>query len=216
MGWFKDKKDQIEAIASLAAIVGVIASMVLSLLSLYYSSQATKETGKLKADAERVDLYFEAKFDHKQRIELIPADKKRRFPVLTLYAHLMIINLNPYRPIIIEGVEPSLVDGTMPSELGMRLMEGGEEGSGVFVVSSLSVVRKRARLSWPIDGKLFELTRLLLEKKPHITCGDFKLELGKHHEVVKASEKHRQLIFHLRTVPKRQDGKEFTTKLALF
>jgi hypothetical protein len=92
------------------------------------SCQAKKEAEELKADAERVDLYFEAKFDHKERIKLIPADEKRRFPVLTLYAHLMITNLNPFRPIIIEGVEPSLHDGTMPSELDIRLMEGDEEG----------------------------------------------------------------------------------------
>ena len=152
MGWFKDKKDQIEAIASLAAIVGVIASMVLSLLSLYYSSQATKETGKLKADAERVNLYFEAKFVHKERIELIPADKMRRCPVLTLYAHLMIINLNPYRSIIIEGVEPSLVDDTMPSELTIRLTEGDEEGFRSFCGVIALCGKKKVRLSWPIDG----------------------------------------------------------------
>jgi hypothetical protein len=216
MGWIKERKDELEAFAHLAIVVGALASLCFSMISLYYSCQAKNVTEKLKADAEQVEINFEAKFDHKEGIKLIPADKMHRFPVLTLCVYLTITNRNPYRSIIIEGVEPAFVDGSMPSELGMQLMEGDEEGPKSFVVSSLSVAKKKVSLSWPIDDELCKFTKLLLKKKPHLTLSDFKLEVGKHCEVVQASEKHRQIVFHLRTTPKSQYGREVTAKIALY
>jgi hypothetical protein len=216
MGWFAQKKNDLEGLTYFATVVGVIASVVFSLASLRISCQAKNETERLKADAERVDIYFEAKFDHNGRIELTPAGGKHRRPVLTLYAYLTIINFNPYRPTIIEGIEPFLGDRSMPSELGIQLIDGDEEGPKKFVVSSLSVAEKKVRLSWPIDDILCEFTRSLLKKKPDLTLSDYKLELGKNPEVLKAPRKYRQLIFGLKPVPKGKDGKDFTTILALY
>jgi hypothetical protein len=85
MGWFGQKKNDLEGLTYFATVVGVIASVVFSLASLRFSCQAKNETERLKADAERVDVYFEAKFDHNGRIELTPAGGKYRCPVLTLY-----------------------------------------------------------------------------------------------------------------------------------
>lgn len=216
MAWIKARKDELEALAHLAAVVGVLASLAISITSLWYSCQAKNATERLQANAEHVNIYFEAKFVHEERIELIAADKMHRCPVLTLYAHLTIANLNPYRSIIIEGVEPAFVDDSMPSELTIRLTDGDGKGFQSFAVSSLSVAEKKVRLSWPIDETLCKFTKLLLEKRPHLTLSDFKLEVGKHRTVVKGSERNRQIIFHLRTIPKRQDGGEITTKLALY
>jgi len=213
LNWIKVRKDELH---TLSAVVGVLVSLALSLTSLWFSCQAKNETQKLKADAERVEVYFEAKFENQEKIELILPDNMRRFPVLVLYAHLTIYNLNPYRPIIIEGVEFAFADGSMPSELSMKLIDGDEAQSTIFVVSSLSVARKRVRLSWPIDDTLCEFTKLLLERRPHLTCGDLALEIGKTSAVFQVSKQHRQIVFSLKTVPKGRDGKEFTAALPLY
>lgn len=212
----KERKDEVQTFASLATVVGVLASLAFSLFSLVNSCQAKKATKNLKSDAERVDISFRAIFDHKEEIKLILVDKTHRCPVLTLYAHLTIINLNSYRPIVIEGVEPAFVDGSMPSELSAQFMEGDVEGPKSFAVSSLSVAEKKVRLSWPIDDTLCEFTKLLLEKRPLSTVSDFKLEVARQRAVIQPSKNLGQIVFYLKTTPKPQDGREVKTTLALY
>lgn len=209
------KAEKIQIWTNIATIIGVIASLCFAITSQCTSRDALNISKDLKAEAERVNISFDAKFDDQENIKLVPVDETHREAVLEVYANLTFKNSNPYRAIIIEGIYPTFVHDPKPSELEVKVLKDSNKEPESFSVSSLTTIGRKALISWPIDKELADFVEKLLKDRYSLKVSEFKLELGEHPEV-KKSERHRHTILHLRTSPDTQAGKEKTTKLTLY
>ena len=209
------RAEKIQIGSNIATIIGVIASVAFAVSSQCISREALDISKDLKVQAERVSVSFEGKFDDQKRIELLPISKTRREAVLKLYAKVKFKNRNPYRAIIIEGIYPTFVDGSKPSELETTILENDNKELGSFSLSSLAAIERKVLISWPIHKNMSDFVKELMKNRKSLQISDVKLEFGKHPQITK-SQRHRHVILHLRTTPKPPEGKEIKAKLTLY
>ena len=168
----------------IVTIIAGAATVVLAIVSLINSCDAKKTAENIKAEAERINIHFQADFDDKE-IELVSGDSHAGDPIIKFMIILSIFNSNPYRPIFIEKIYPTLTDNSERSDLSIDILgkRDGDPNPLPFSISSGNSICLVARISWPTSHETAKFVKDCQETVFPLKTGNFKYRMGEHPEL---------------------------------
>lgn len=209
--WLQTHKVELAAVSDLVSVAGVIASVVLVVISLVISFQAKNTARRLEAKAEKVRVDFDATFQADKELKPLPGSLRAGSGgILQLHVNLKLINLNPFRPVVIERLVPFFQEPNglvTPSDLKVKFKS---RHRFPLTLPSLRALQIETQISWPIGAALSKRIDALLIKSARLTLKELLLDLGQRSSQGRYSERYKRIILRIYTQPEAIFDKSLT------
>jgi len=203
----------------LVTIVCPIAAIAISAASLVKSCSAEKTADELKKKVERVSVCCFAKKDGKKAFGFPSKSsaQSKYTPIIQLCAKLVIINENHYRHVAIKDIVPTLIDGSEPSDLRIKIDRTENEDLTLpFALSPGGLISINITILWPIDEVFKRFIQNLEQKHTPLTYQRFSRELDNNPGVKSRSKTAEKIYIKIKTLPPTEEKIEIKTTINLY